>query len=120
MENIQIAFDKRAKVVNIGKLNMATLRSIDRQLVETATNESAQNLDTSMPLEPGRATFSGVFKDHRVNYRKFVKSKSDLSTGLVLFSILNAVNKERLHVRRRPDDDNDFDIVQLKKIVKLS
>lgn len=120
MENIQIAFDKKAKVVNIGKLNMATLRSIDRQLVETASNESAQYLDTSMPLEPGRATFSGVFKDHRVNYRKFVNAKSDLSTGLILFSILHAVNKERLHISRWPDDDNDFDIAQLKNILNLS
>lgn len=120
MENIQIAFDKRAKVVNIGRLNRATLLSIDRQLVNTAANESAQNIDTTYSMEPGRATFSGVFKDHQTNYRKFVKSESDLSTGLVLFSILNAVNKERLRINRRPDRDNDFDIVQLKKIPRLS
>ncbi|XP_055301390.1 condensin complex subunit 2-like isoform X2 [Sitodiplosis mosellana] len=120
MENIQIAFDKKAKVVNIGRLNRATLQSIDRQLVSTAANESAQNLDATQPLEPGRATFSGIFRDHRMNFRKFVKTKSDLTTGLVLFSVLNAVNKERLHINRRPDDDNDFDIVQLKKIQRLS
>lgn len=116
MEKIQISFDKRAKVVNIGRLNRATLKSIDRQLEDTATNESAQNINGPEPLEPGRATFSGVFKDHQKNYRQFVQSESDLSTGLVLFSVLNALNKERLRVNRRPDDDNDFEIVQLKRI----
>lgn len=116
MENIQIAFNKRAKVVNMVRLNRQTLVSIDRQLVRSAeANKIAQNEVTQEQIEPGVATFSGVYRDARKNYRKFVQSKEDLSPGLVFFSILNAANQERLSVSKRPREDNDFDIVQLKK-----
>lgn len=91
-----------------------TVISIDGQLHRSAADESSQNLDALEPLESGKATFSHVFKDLQVEWKKFVKSKSHLSTALVLFSILHVANDQPLRLKKH-SIGNDFDIFQFKK-----
>lgn len=95
-------------------LNNLTARSIDKQLVTTAQNGRAYTSDTGEEFEPGKALSSIIYKDLIAQKRKFMHSEFELTPGLVMFSILN-VCKEGLRISRKPDHENDFQIVQLKK-----
>lgn len=95
-------------------LNKITLWSIDRQLKHTANIGSICSIDTGEDFEPGKAVFSSVHSDLQKNQRKFMP-ESEITPSLALFSILIAVNRERLRINRTPDKQNDFEIVQLKK-----
>lgn len=99
--------------MNMPSMIKQTEISIDRQLLSTAANESAQNLDAAEPLQPGKAMFSRVFKDLQDVWKKFLKSKSDLTTALVQFAILHVANNQRLRLKKH-SIGNDFDIFQLK------
>lgn len=99
----------------MSRLNIATLESIDKQLTRSALNESVCELGASEDLEPGRAWYSKVYKDLLANKRKFMRN-DELTPSLVIFSILNAVNKERLIISKEPNANMDFEIAQLKKL----
>lgn len=93
-----------------------TLRSIERQFNETASSRSQCGMDTTEELEPGTAQFSKVFKDLLVNKKKFMDRRSELTTGLVLSSVLKAANEQRLRFNKRPNTENDFPIAKRRKI----
>lgn len=96
-------------------LNKITLWSIERQFNHTANNDIRSTIDTGENFELGKATFEKVYKDLYENQRKFMP-ESEITPGLALFSVLSAVNRERLRIHRKPNEQNDFEIVQLKKI----
>lgn len=104
-------------MVNIARLNAATRLSIDNQLVTSARNGLVYKLDSDEEFEPGRAMYGTVYKDLLANKKTFMRSELKLTPGLVVFSILNAVNKERLRISRKPNDENDFEIVQKKALI---
>lgn len=101
----------------MGRLNSATMVSIDNQLVRSAQTGILCTLDRDEEFEPGKAVFSNIYRDLLAKKRTFMQLESELTTGLVLFSTLNAVNKERLQISRKPNDENDFEIVQMKELV---
>lgn len=101
----------------MARLNKSTLWSIDRQLLHSAINGSPCTINAAEEFEPGKAIFSKVFKDLVVNKGRFMASESELTTGLALFSVLTAVNNERLRLSSKPNLNNDFEIFQLKKRV---
>lgn len=93
-----------------------TLWSIQRQLNETASNGTPCDMDTTDELEPGNVQFSKVFKDLVANQKKFMDRRSELTTGLVLSSVLKAANEQRLRFNKRPNDENDFRIAKIRKM----
>lgn len=93
-----------------------TLWSIDRQFNETESNGSPCGMNTTDELESGMARFSKVFKDLLANKKKFMDQRSELTTGLVLSSVLKAANEQRLRINKRPNSENDFRIAKIKKI----
>lgn len=97
------------------RLNAATLRSIDKQLLLSTKNRSVCNIDTLEKLEPGRALYSIVYRDLLKRKQRFMRKESELTPGLVLFSILNAANKESLVISKEPNNENNFEIAQLKR-----
>lgn len=98
------------------RMNHLTLRSIDRQLVNTEASANANNRNAE-ELEPGKATYKKVYKDLLKNKSKFMSTKSELTPSLVMMSVLCAANKERLRLSvSDPNDDVDFDILQIKRL----
>lgn len=95
-----------------------TLWSLERQFDNTKsmTECAACDFDTKEEFEPGKALFSEVFKDLRVNQRKFMDRGSELTTGLVLSSVLKAANEQRLRFGKRPNSENDFPIAKIRRI----
>lgn len=89
-----------------------TLQSIERQFQETAHINTNEEL-----YEHGTAQFTQVFKDLRMKKRRFMSRRSELTTGLVLSSVLKAANEQRLRVNKRSSgDENYFGIVKMRKI----
>lgn len=73
-------------------------------------------MDTTDDLEPGVAQFSKVFKDMLANQKTFMDRRSELTTGLVLTSVLKAANEQGLRFNKRPNTENDFRIAKRRKI----
>lgn len=92
-----------------------TLKSINRQFDKTASSELPSEIYTTDKLEPGVAHFSTVFKDLLCNKKCFMARGTELTTGLVLFSVLNVANEEKLRLKR-PNCENDFQIAKLRKM----
>lgn len=90
--------------------------SIERQFNETASSGSPCDMNTNEELESGMAHFSRVFKDLLANKKKFMDRKAELTTGLVLSSVLKAANEQRLRFNKRPSSENDFPIAKIRKI----
>lgn len=98
------------------KLYSATLMSIERQFNETASSGSPCDMDTSEELESGTAQFSKIFKDLLANKKRFMDRKSELTTGLVLSSVVKAATENRLRFNKRPNSENDFRIAKKRRI----
>lgn len=104
------------KIVNMQRMYNVTLWSIERQFNETALSGPPCDMDTTDDLDPGVAQFSKVFKDMLANQKKFMDRRSELTTGLVLSSVLKAANEQRLRFNKRPNTENDFRIAKIRKI----
>lgn len=92
------------------------LLSLERQFNETESSGPPCDMDTTDDLEPGVAQFSKVFKDMLANQKKFMDRRSELTTGLVLSSVLKAANEQRLRFNKRPNTENDFRIAKIRRL----
>lgn len=84
--------------------------------MKSAENGSPCKITHNDEFKPGKALFSMVYKDLESNKSKFMDRRSLLTPGLALFSVLTAVNNQRLRVSEKPTHENDFEIVQLKNV----
>lgn len=97
--------------------------SIDQQFDKTKSMSefacdipNIQREDKNEEFEPGMAQFSKIYKDLLANKKKFMDRRSELTPGLVLTSVLKAANDHRLRFNKRPNTENDFKIVKIKRI----
>lgn len=97
-------------------MNAEARISIERQFKESTKNGLIHQINTNEQLEPGTAVFSKVYEHLRANKKKFMDKNSQLSTSLAFFSVLSAVNNERLWLSAKPNPENDFEIAKLKKL----